>query len=338
MGHIVVKGGDTMKTRILAIEEHFSTPLYREKNPVGDFFSFYISSRSEQIGHRIPEELGDVDAERIAQMDKAGVDIQVLSFNTPGPQAFAANEAITMAQDANDRLYAIVQKYPSRFAGFAALPTADPTVAVQELERTVKNFGFKGAMIHGHQQGEFLDAKKYWPIWERAEALDVPIYLHPALAPHPAALHGYFAGYEELARSGWGFAIDTSIHFLRIMFSGVFDAYPKLTFILGHLGEGLPFAMHRLNDHTWRACKRRGLKNTPLEYIQNNLLVTTSGNWYEPAFFCTLLALGADKIMFAIDWPYEANTTGVDFLKRLSISDDDRAKIAYKNAERVLRM
>jgi predicted TIM-barrel fold metal-dependent hydrolase len=327
-----------MKIRIIAIEEHFSTPVYREKVPIGDFFSFYNLSRSERIGHNIIEELGDVDAERIAQMDKTGVDVQVLSFNTPGPQAFAANEAIPMARDANERLYAVVQKHPSRFAGFAALPTADPIVAAQELERTVKSFGFKGAMIHGHQQGEFLDAKKYWPIWERAEALDVPIYLHPALAPHPAAFDGYFAGYEELARSGWGFAVDTSIHFLRIMFSGVFDAYPKLKIILGHLGEGLPFAMHRLNDHTSPACKRRGLKKTPLEYIRDNLFVTTSGNWYEPAFLCTLLAIGADKIMFAIDWPYEANTAGMEFLKKLSISDDDRAKIAHKNAERVLRM
>jgi len=326
-----------VKPRIIAIEEHFSTPLYREKVTANEFRNFYITSRSEQIGHNIPDELGDIDAGRIAHMDKEGVDLQVLSFTSPGPQAFAANEAIPMAQDANDRLAAAVKRHPTRFAGFAALPTADPKAAAEELERTVKQLGFKGAMIHSHQQGEFLDQRKYWPVWERAAALDVPIYLHPAL-PHPKAIEAYFTGYEDIARAGWGFAIDTSIHFLRILFAGVFDAYPNLKIILGHLGEGLPFAMHRLNDHTYRAAKRRGLKKTPLDYIRDNLLVTTSGNWYEPAFVCTLLALGADKILWAIDWPYEANKDGMAFFNKLSLNDDDLHKIAHGNAERILRM
>jgi 2,3-dihydroxybenzoate decarboxylase len=192
-------------------------------------------------------------------------------------------------------------------------------------------------MIHGHTQGSFLDDRKYWPIFERAQALDVPIYLHPTL-PHPLAVKAYFEGYEELARAGWGFAVDTSCHFLRLVFAGLFDAYPKLKIILGHLGEGLPFAMHRLDDHTHRAAVRRGLKRRPLDYLKDNLLVTTSGNWYEPAFLCTLLALGADNILFAIDWPYEANKTGTEFLGKISISDLDREKIAHLNAERVLRL
>ncbi len=326
-----------MKPKIIAIEEHFSTPLYREKVHANEYRNFYITARSEQIGHDIPSELGDIDAQRIAHMDKYGVDVQVLSFTSPGPQAFAANEAIPMATDANDRLAAAVKKHPTRFAGFAALPTAAPKEAADELERTVKQYGFKGAMIHGHQQGEFLDDRKFWPVWERAAALDVPIYLHPAL-PHPKAIEAYFTGYEDIARAGWGFAIDTSIHFLRILFAGVFDAYPNLKIILGHLGEGLPFAMHRLNDHTYRAAKRRGLKKTPLDYIRDNLLVTTSGNWYEPAFVCTLLALGADKILWAIDWPYEANKDGMAFFNKLSLNDDDLHKIAHGNAERILRM
>jgi len=130
--------------------------------------------------------------------------------------------------------------------------------------------------------------------------------------------------------------VDTSCHFLRIVFAGVFDAYPRLRIILGHLGEGLPFAMHRLNDHTWRSAARRGLRKTPLQYLRENLLVTTSGNWYEPALLCTLLALGADNILFAIDWPYEANKTGTEFLRRISISEADREKIAHLNAERLL--
>ena len=321
--------------KVIAIEEHFITPMYREKVGANEFRNFYLKSRGEQLGHDIVEQNSDLGAERLAHMDAAGVDVQVLSFGSPGPQAFAAEVAIPMARDANDRLHQAIQKHPARFAGFAALPTADPEAAAQELERCVSKLGFKGAMIHGHTRGSFLDERKYWTIFERAQALGVPIYLHPTL-PHPEAVKAYFEGYEELARAGWGFAVDTSCHFLRIVFAGVFDAYPRLRIILGHLGEGLPFAMHRLNDHTWRSAARRGLKKTPLQYIRENLLVTTSGNWYEPAFLCTLLALGADSILFAIDWPYEANRTGIEFLRNISISDGDRQKIAHLNAERLL--
>ncbi len=321
--------------KVIAIEEHFITPMYREKVGANEFRNFYLKSRSEQLGHDIVEQNSDLGAKRLAHMDAAGVDVQVLSFGSPGPQAFGAEVAIPMARDANDRLYQAIQKHPARFAGFAALPTADPEAAAQELERCVSKLGFKGAMIHGHTRGSFLDERKYWTIFERAQALGVPIYLHPTL-PHPEAVKAYFEGYEELARAGWGFAVDTSCHFLRIVFAGVFDAYPRLRIILGHLGEGLPFAMHRLNDHTWRSAARRGLKKTPLQYLRDNLLVTTSGNWYEPAFLCTLLALGADNILFAIDWPYEANKTGIEFLRKISISEGDRQKIAHLNAERVL--
>jgi predicted TIM-barrel fold metal-dependent hydrolase len=323
--------------RVVAIEEHFLTPLYREKVAANEYRNFYLTSRGQQMGHDIIEENLDLGAKRLAQMDAHGVDVQVLSFGSPGPQAFGAELAVPMARDANDRLHAAVKAHPTRFAGFAALPTADPRAAVEELERCVSKLGFKGAMIHGHQQGEFLDAKKYWPIFERAEKLGVPIYLHPAL-PHPDAVKAYFDGYEELARAPWGFAVDTSCHFLRLVFAGVFDAYPRLRIILGHLGEGLPFAMHRLNEHSWAAAKRRGLKKQPIEYLRENLVVSTSGNWFEPAFVCTLLALGADNILFAIDWPYEANKTGMDFLRSLSISDADKEKIAHGNAERLLRL
>ena len=324
-----------MKT--IAIEEHFWTPMYRQNVSATEFRNFFLSSRSEQVGHDIVKEAMDLGESRLAYMDAAGVDVQVLSFGAPGPQAFGADIAIPMARDANDLLFQTVQAHPDRFAGFAALPTADPAASAKELERAVTRLGFKGTMIHGHTQGEFLDDKKYWEIFECAEALGVPIYLHPTV-PHPDVMKTYFKGYEELCRAAWGFAVDTSCHFLRIVFSGVFDAYPKLKFILGHLGEMLPFAMHRLNDHTYPAAARRGLKRTPMEYLKENMVVTTSGNWYEPSLLLTLLTLGADNILFAVDWPYEPNTTGIDFLNKLSISDLDREKIAHLNAERLLRM
>ncbi len=324
-------------SRVIAIEEHFVTPLLRQHTTSTDFRKFWITSRSEHIGHDIVREIADLGEARLRHMDAAGIDVQVLSFGQPGPQGFAADIAVPMARDANDRLADAVAKHPDRFAGFAALPTADPQAAVRELDRTVNELGFKGAMIHGHTQGAFLDDKAFWPIFATAERLGVPIYLHPAM-PHPDAVKAYFAPYEELQGSAWGFAIDTSCHFLRIVFAGVFDAYPELKIILGHLGEGLPFAMHRLNDHAVFSAKRRGLKKAPIEYLRDNLIVTTSGNWYEPAFVCTLLALGADNILFAVDWPYEANSVGMEFLRKLSISETDREKIAHLNAERVLRI
>lgn len=323
--------------KIIAIEEHFYTPMQKELTKKNEFRHFYLSSRSEQLGHDIERQGLDAGEERIAYMDEAGIDVQVLSFGSPGAQAFPPQTAIPMARDANDRMFAAMQDYPGRFEAFAALPTAAPEAAADELERTVLEYGFKGTMIHGHTQGAFLDEKAYWPILARAEALDVPIYLHPTY-PHPDVVNAYFSGYEELARAGWGFQMDTLTHFLRILFSGAFDEFPKLKFILGHLGEGLPFMMHRLNDHTHRAAARRGLKKSPLEYIHANLLVTTSGNWFEPSLQCTLAALGVEKVLFAVDWPYEPNKTGVDFLNQAQLSETDRELIAHGNAERELRM
>jgi len=324
--------------RIIAIEEHFSDPAYREKVGANEAKSFYVTSRSAALGHDIGKELDDLGEARIAQMDACGVDMQVLSFNAPVVHGFADDEAMTMSRRLNDKVGAAMKAHPKRFAGFAALPIASPAAAVDELERCVKDCGFVGAMLHGHINGRFLDDKSFWPVFERAEKLDVPIFLHPAL-PNPNAMKAYFEGFEDvLARPGWGFAVDTSIHFLRILFSGAFDAFPNLKFIMGHLGEGLPFAMHRLNDHTHLVAKKRGLAKTPLEYIRDHLYVATSGNWYEPAFVCTLLALGADRILWAIDWPYEANHVGMEFWKKISVSDADREKIAHGNAERLLRL
>lgn len=313
-------------------------PSYRAKTSANEARSFYITSRSELLGHQIGGELDDLGESRIRHMDAAGVDMQVVSLNAPIAHGFSAEEAVAMAKEVNDRLAEAVIANPKRLAGFAALPMPDPAAAADELERCVSDHGFVGAMIHGHTMGSFLDDKKFWPIFERAEKLGVPIFLHPAL-PNQDAMKAYYEGFEDvLARPGWGFAVDTSIHFLRILFAGVFDAYPKLQMIMGHLGEGLPFAMHRLNDHTYLSAKRRGLQKTPLEYIRDHLYVATSGNWYEPALLCTLLAMGADRILWAIDWPYESNDVGMEFWKKISLSDADRAKIAHGNAEKLLRL
>ena len=261
----------------------------------------------------------------------------MLSHNQPGCQALDAAAAIPLAREVNDLLAAAVKAHPNRFAGFATLPTADPAAAVKELDRAVTRLGFKGAMINGQAQGVFLDDKRFWCIFECAQALGVPIYLHPS-KPHPAVMEAYFAGYEELALAAWGFGIETGAHFLRLVLAGVFDAFPNLIFILGHLGEGLPFMLHRVNDHTHLAAARRGLKRTPAQYLRENLVVTCSGNFSAAAFRCTVMALGVDNVLFSVDWPYESNVAAVEFLRRQPLSKHELEQVAHRNAERILHV
>jgi predicted TIM-barrel fold metal-dependent hydrolase len=270
-------------------------------------------------------------------MDVAGIDVQVLSHNQPGCQILAGAAAIDTAREVNDRLYAATKAHPDRFAGLAALPTADPPAAVRELDRAISRLGFKGAMINGRSGDSFLDEKKFWCIFDCAEGLDVPVYLHPS-RPHTAVMQTYFAGYEELALAPWGFGIETGVHFLRLALAGVFDAFPKLTIILGHLGEGLPFMLHRINDQTQLATVRRGLKQTLARYLTENLVVTCSGNFSGPAFLCTVMALGVDNLLFSVDWPYESNLAAVEFLKNQPLAPHDLEKVAHLNAERILRL
>ncbi|HEY3919702.1 MAG TPA: amidohydrolase family protein [Stellaceae bacterium] len=321
--------------RIIAIEEHITTPLYAQKQVETPRRVASLADRSKRVGHDVGAELADLSNSRIAAMNDAGIDLQVLSMTMPGPQGLPAADAIAVARDANDRMAAAIKAHPERFAAFATLPTPDVKASVTELQRTVK-LGFKGTMVNGHTNGEFLDDKKYWPIFEAAEALGVPFYLHPR-EPHPSAAF-YFSGYPEIATAACGFTVDTQIHFLRLIFAGVFDAFPKLTFILGHLGEGLPFVLDRIEDHTALAAKRRGLKKTFAEVMRSNIVVTTSGNFSPPAFRCTLDILGIDRIIFSVDWPYESNKIGVAFLNSLGLPSADLEKLAHGNAEKLLKL
>lgn len=320
--------------KIIALEEHFIMPREEQNLPPG---AHRGNDREKLLGFDVVAELLSLGDSRVAAMDAAGIDLQVLSHNQPGCQALDAGSAIPAAREVNDMLFEAINAHPDRFRGFAALPTVDPTAAVKELDRAITKLGFKGAMINGHTQGSFLDDKKFWGIFECAQALGVPIYLHPS-KPHPSVMRAYFEGYEELALGAWGFGIDTGAHFLRLVFAGVFDAFPNLTFILGHLGEGLPFMLHRINDQTQLAAARRGLKRTPAQYLTENLVVTCSGNFSTPAFLCTVTTLGVDNVMFSVDWPYELNSTAVDFLKRQMLDEHDMEKVAHLNAERVLRL
>ena len=291
--------------------------------------------RSQRVGHDVVAELLNVSNTRIAAMNEAGIDFQVLSMTMPGPQGLPADEAIAVARDANDRMVDAVRTHPDRFAAFACLPTPDVAASVKELQRTI-GLGFKGTMINGHTNGEFLDDKKFWPIFEAAEGLDVPVYLHPRDVPSKAAF--YFDGFPEIATAACGFTIDTTIHFMRLVFGGVFEAFPKLKFLLGHLGEGLPFVLDRIEDHTALATKRKGFKKTFAETMLENVWVTTSGNFSPPALRCTVDVLGIDRVMFSVDWPYESNKVGMAFFNKLDLPPADREKLAHTTAERLLKL
>jgi 2,3-dihydroxybenzoate decarboxylase len=271
-------------------------------------------------------------------MDEAGIDIQVISHGAPSAQKLSGPEAPAIAARVNDRLAAVVKARPDRFAAFAALPTCDPVASANELERTVTKHGFKGAMIHGLTGGLFLDDKQFWPIFERAEKLDVPIYLHPSI-PHPAVTEAYYKDYNQdfpmVIRAAWGFTVETATQAIRMVLSGVFDKYPNLKIIIGHLGETLPYLLWRIDQ----ALSRPGAK--PLSFrdvFSSHVYLTTSGNFSNPALLCCVQELGIDRIMFAVDWPFVANPLGTKWVDTIPLCDEDKIKILSGNAKRLLRM
>ncbi len=339
----------------IAIEEHFHTEEYvahmrsRKDFPKIEVTEDQQHNKLELLwcapGYYLPrkpeitDRLLDMAEVRLKEMDEAGIDMQVLSLVCPGPEVFDSSTGTAMAKSTNDELAGVIKQYPQKFAGFAALAPQDPRGAADELERTVTELGFKGAKINSHIQGEYLDDPKYWVILERAEKLGVPIYIHPR-EPSTDMLKPYLT-YPALAGSMWGYAAETGLHAMRLICSGVFDKYPGLKIILGHLGEALPFWLWRL-DQRWNRGEGasdplvKRLMKKPSDYIKNNFLVTTSGMFWEPAFLCVYLALGADSILFAVDYPFEESKEAVEFLDRVSICDSDKEKIYHSNAEKIL--
>lgn len=325
-------------TRIVTIEEHFVDPEVR-KQLAADGTPF--------IGGSLGDRLDDVGQGelRIKEMDEAGIDVQVLSHAQPGTQWMDAAISVELTRRANDRLKQTVDAHPERFAAFAALPTSDPMAAVSELDRCVTRLGFKGAMIYGQAAGQiFFDEKRFWPLFERAAALDVPIYLHPA-PPNPAVvrayLQDYLDDYPNLAGPVWGFTIETATAALRLVLSGVFDAHPNLKIILGHLGEGLPYLLHRITEAVSRVGKVSKMPQGSTWFRDafcEHFWLTTSGDFSTPALMCAMSELGADRIMFSVDWPFMANKPGVEWMERLAISPDDKRKLLHRNAEKLLKL
>ncbi|SHK04323.1 amidohydrolase family protein [Propionispora hippei] len=317
-----------MTMRIITLEEHFASPDI-------------IDRFGRQSFHNKGEQLCDLNERRIAEMDAAGIDLQVLSLTSPGTEALAADEAVKIANSANDFLAAAIERHPSRFAGFATLPTAVPELAADELERMVCQHGFRGAVINGHIQGRYLDDEFFWPIMEQAEALQVPLYLHPAPPPQPV-IDAYYTGNfssevtRMLSTAGWGWHIETAVHILRLILGGVFDRYPKLQFIIGHMGEALPFMLPRIDLVMQPELTK--LQRPVAAYLRENIHYTFSGFNFTAAFLNLLLEVGVDRIMFSADYPYGSMEKGRAFLAQLPVSSADREKIAHGNAERLLRL
>ena len=315
------------KPLVIALEEHYYDPEVAKTfdGPEG---------RAPEIRRRL-DDLGEL---RLKEMDEAGIDVQVLSHGAPSTQRLDAPTAVRLARDANDRLAKVIAARSDRFAGFAALPTPDPKAAATELDRAISELGFKGAMVHGLTNGVFFDDKRFWPIFERAQALDVPLYVHPA-APHSAVVDAYYKDYVKdfpaILNAAWGFTVETATQGIRLVLSGVFDAYPDLKIILGHMGEGLPFLLWRI-DH---ALSRPGNRRIAFrEQFSRHFYITTSGNFSTPALLCSMMELGVDRILFSVDWPFVQNVPGTKWMSELQLSAEDKTKILSGNAKRLLKM
>ena len=324
------------RMRTITLEEHFASPGFMQ-GPGRE-----VHERSEKTGNpplRVFDQLANIGEKRITEMDAAGIDVQVLSLTAPGVEQLDTAAAIALSRESNDFLAAATKTFPKRFAGFASLPTCDPVAAASELDRAVRELGFKGALINGHSRGRYLDDKFFWPILERAEKLSVPIYLHPT-PPPKAVIEASFGGLhpsvtEIISGPGWGWHIETAVHVIRMVLGGVFDKFPNLQIIIGHMGEAIPFMLPRFSIMPAPVTK---LGRPITAYFRENVHYTFGGFNYTPTFLALYLQLGVERIMFSVDYPYGSMEQARQFLEQLPISPADRERIAHINAERLLKL
>lgn len=318
------------RIRKIALEEHFMAPGFQA------YSKGYLQHIDAAVMADLAKRLADFDDIRIGEMDRAGIDFTVLSQTGPGVQGETDRAAaIGRARENNDFLAAQVARHPTRFAGFAALPMHDPVTAADELERAVKQLGFKGALVNGHTQGMYYDDPAYDAFWERMQELDVPMYLHPTDAyvmPH------VYAGHPEISGAAWGWGVETASHALRLVFSGVFDRFPRLKIILGHMGEGLPFQRWRFDSRFAVYSHGIRLAKKPSEYIGSNIVITTSGVCSPAALSGAIAEMGAEAVLFSVDYPYESTAIAADFIEQAPMDDATRSLVCHGNAERILKL
>ena len=320
--------------RTIAIEEHFRSRAFLAARAAGR-----VADERRPAIERVAARLEDLGAGRLADMDAAGIDVQVVSHNVPGPEACGARDAVALAREMNDELAGAIRAHPDRLAGFAMLPTPDPEAAAEELRRAVIELGLRGAMVHGTTNGRFLDDRSFWPIFAEAERLRVPVYLHPA-PPPPAVREAYYGGLPSdvayaLATSAWGWHVDTGLHALRLVLGGVFDRHPGLQVVIGHLGEALPFLLWRADSVLGRFAT---LDRPVREYFARNFHYTTSALFTRPPFDCLLGVAGPGRVLFAVDYPFSDGVQAGEFLRGLELGPEDLERIAHGNAEALLRI
>jgi 2,3-dihydroxybenzoate decarboxylase len=337
----LAQGAIAGKPRLIAVEEAWACPQWMDemrKLPAAgleadEVAAFHVLSHIGDIHVR----LVDMDL-RLKTMDEHGVDMHLLSLTAPGVQSFAPDLALRVARLTNDRLATIVRENPRRYAALASVPPQDVPAAVAEIRRARRELGLNGVIINSHTRGEYLDDRKYWPIFEAAVETGAPVYIHPRTPnPQMAPLFKDYALWGAI----YGYGAETGLHLIRLISSGVFDAYPDLKVVVGHMGEGLPYWFYRI-DHMHKNMvtlaktpMRPILKRLPSEYFRSNIAITTSGvNWHEALTFARR-TVGADNIMFAIDYPYERTEDAVGFIRSAPLEADDMAKIAHRNAERI---
>ena len=304
------------------------------------FMGFYLNNSGPRLTE-IREQIQDIGERRLRDMDATGIAKQILSLTSPGVQVFDAPTAVSLATSFNDQLAEAIRKHPDRFAGLAAIAPQDPPAAAKELERAIKSLHLNGAIVNSHTRGEYLDEPKFWEIFEAAESLDVPIYLHPN-TPSPRMVGPFLD--RGLDGAVFGFAVETSLHILRIVFSGVFDRFPKLRMVAGHLGEGLPYWLFRIDFMHQRLTSNNRYANVPKlqkkpsDYLKENFYVTTSGMAWQPPILYAQSVLGMDRVLYAMDYPYQFVPDEVKVTDDLPISDADKKKFYQANAETVFAL
>ena len=328
--------------RTIALEEHFVAAGFadaaRRRGDVPG--QSPATGPAAEVAVRREVQLADLQSMRLADMDSAGIDVQVLSHTVGSRPAFTGAEGVQLARQANDQMAAAVAAHPNRFVGLATLPMTEPEAAAAELKRAVVSLGCKGAVINGTTDGRFLDDSMFLPILEEAVRLDVPVYLHPAPPPAPV-WEAYYGGLEpgvrySLATGSWGWHSEVGLHALRLIVAGIFDRLPSLQVIIGHMGEMIPFMLARITAVLTPVAT--SLQRPIPEYFAHNFHLTTSGFFSDPPLLLIREVCGLDRVMFAVDYPYSTNQQGRRFLDSTALSEEEKAKLCHLNAERLFKL